>query len=129
MKNQKASVKKSSVLTNAIIAGAIAGLSSLNANASSNLFSYTSLGSGAALRSELLNISASPLKVSELECGKTKGDSTHKTGEHKCGDKKTAEHKCGDKKTGEHKCGEGKCGDKKKETKTSTTTQEKTIKK
>jgi uncharacterized low-complexity protein len=96
---------KTSVLTNAIIAGAIAGLSSLNASASGNLFTYSSLGSGAELRSELLNISSPALKVGELECGKSKTTA---------GKKDTT-------KMGEHKCGEGKCGESKKGAKTSTT--------
>ncbi len=111
MKNSK---NKTSILAGSLIAGAI-GLSSINAGAS-NLFNYNSLGSGAELRSELLNVNVSPLKVAELECGdKKKGaDSTKsKTGEAKCGDKK----KAAAGKTGEGKCGEGKCGDKKKATK------------
>jgi len=110
MKNSK---NKTSILTGSLIAGAI-GLTSITAGAS-NLFNYNSLGSGTELRSELLNVSASPLKVAELECGDKKkaADSKGKTGEAKCGDKK-ADSKG---KSGEGKCGEGKCGDKKKATK------------
>jgi len=108
----KNSQKTKSILKGSLIAGAI-GLTSITAGAS-NLFNYNNLGSGAELRSELLNINASPLKVAELECGDKKKEGT-KTGEQKCGDKKKAADSKG--KTGEAKCGEGKCGDKKKTTK------------
>ena len=108
MKNSK---NKTSILTGSLIAGAI-GLTSITAGAS-NLFNYNALGSGAELRSELLNSNVSPLKVAELECGDKKkaGDTKGKTGEQKCGDKKKTADSKG--KTGEGKCGEGKCGDKK----------------
>jgi len=110
----KNSQKTTSILKGSLIAGAI-GLTSITAGAS-NLFNYNALGSGAELRSELLNLNASPLKVAELECGdKKKEGDKGKAGEQKCGDKKKAADSKG--KTGEAKCGEGKCGDKKKTTK------------
>ncbi len=109
--------KKKTILAGSVIAGAILGLSNITANATS-LTSYSTLGSGAEVRSELLN-TPSATNAFELACGaKAKdakcGDKTKakdgKCGEGKCGDKK----KDGKGKSKDGKCGEGKCGEKKK---------------
>lgn len=114
MKSQKKSSERS-LLTASIIAGALTSLTSLNANAN-QLFNYSSLGTGAEVRSELLNTSNSGSKVIELECGNKSTEKTNsKTPEAKCGDKNkkktTTNNNTTQKgKTSEGKCGEGKCG-------------------
>lgn len=121
------------LITGTILSGALFGASSLNA---AEMFSYNDLGSGAELRSELLNASNSGMKAFEATCGEKKAEGDSKAAEHKCGEGKCGEGKCGEKKAegdtkaagksdeskaAEHKCGEGKCGgehgDAKKETK------------
>lgn len=118
---------KKSILAGSVIASAILGLTSINANATS-LTSYSALGSGAEVRSELLS-TPSAINAFELTCGEKGKTSDTKTKDAKCGDKakakdgKCGEGKCGDKKKDgkgkakDGKCGEGKCGDKKKATK------------
>jgi len=115
MKNQKKSSERS-LLTASIIAGALTSLTSISANANT-LFNYASLGTGAEIRSELLNSSHSNSKVIELECGNKsneKSNANSKTGEAKCGDKNKKKSSTGNTsqkgKTTEGKCGEGKCG-------------------
>jgi len=108
---------KSRLLKTVVIGGMIAGASSLSANAD-NLFNYGDLGSGAEIRSNLLEQYGSPVStanlpgdylVSEAKCGESK------CGEGKCGEEKKAEKgkeaKKGESKTTEAKCGEGKCGE------------------
>jgi uncharacterized low-complexity protein len=90
---------KKSMLAGSLIASAILGLSNLGANAST-LTTYSALGSGAEIRSELLNIAPSNSNRIELTCGAK--DST----------------KAGHGKAKDGKCGEGKCGDHKKDAKT-----------
>lgn len=108
---------KKSILAGSVIASAILGLSNITASAT-NLTSYSPLGSGAEVRSELIN-TPSAINAFELACGAKSKDA-------KCGDKakakdgKCGEGKCGDKKKDgkgkakDGKCGEAKCGDKKK---------------
>jgi uncharacterized low-complexity protein len=117
---------KKTILTGTMIATAILGGASMKAN-TSNLFDFTSLGSGSEVRSVLLNSAPSAVKIMDLNCGEKKdaktadtkkaGDSKAKDGkcgEGKCGDKKTADtKKATDSKAKDGKCGEGKCGDKK----------------
>lgn len=107
---------KKSILAGSLIASAFIGLSNINVNAST-LTNYSSLGSGAEVRSNLLSGASSALKVLELKCGDSAKTKHSKGKDGKCG-----EGKCGDKKHEgkgkDGKCGEGKCGaDKKKETK------------
>jgi len=102
---------KKSILAGSLIASAFIGLSNINANASA-LSNYSSLGSGAEVRSSLLNEASSALKAIELKCAdsaKTKHakGKDGKCGEGKCGDKKK-DASCGDKKK------DASCGDKKK---------------
>jgi uncharacterized low-complexity protein len=89
--------------TKNILSGALfgaAGLTSLSANSSTD---FNNLGSGAEIRSVLLNNSAKSYgeNTFEMACGK----------DHKCGKDSTAT------KSADHKCGDAKCGDKKKEAK------------
>jgi uncharacterized low-complexity protein len=84
-----------------------------------HLFEYDNLGSGAELRSELLQMNSERYKTFEMKCGDKKTEvskknksSEAKCGEGKCGADKKAEAKKKDKatKSVEAKCGEGKCG-------------------
>jgi uncharacterized low-complexity protein len=107
---------KKSILAGSVIASAFIGLSSISVNAAT-LTNYSSLGSGAELRSTLLKETTSLAKTLDLKCG-----DTTKTHQSKGKDGKCGEGKCGDKKKEgkgkDGKCGEGKCGDgKKKDTK------------
>lgn len=103
---------KKVMFTGSVIAGAIMGVGSLETQALTN---YSPLGSGAEVRTSLLDGAPSALNALEIKCG-GKGDEkkseTGKMNEAKCGDNKKAEGK-----STEHKCGEGKCGDKKDSTK------------
>jgi len=117
MKNKKA--KKSNVLKGAILTGVIAGLTPLSAN-SSSLFSYDVLGSGAEVRTQILEEKTVSGTVYELKCGGEKKETKEKEkGKTKKGEaKKGKETKATEAKCGEGKCGEGKCGAEKKEGKT-----------
>lgn len=101
---------KGMVFAGSMIAGALLNVS---ANGTVNNFDeFQSLGSGAELRSELLNQPADNLFASlELKCGdKNKADMKKESSK----DAKATESKSKDAKCGEGKCGEGKCGDKEK---------------
>lgn len=89
--------KNKAIFSGSIVAGAILGLTSLQANA--NPVAYSHLGTGAAVRNELLNGSRTSLGTFELKCAAKGDSSTAKMGKSKDG-----------------KCGEGKCGDKKMNT-------------
>ncbi len=119
MKNNKLNIIAGSLIT-----GAIVSTASLSGNAS-NLFSFESLGSGAEIRTSLLNkaMTDHSLNTFELKCGEqSKADTTKpaaKKAEGKTKDAKCGEGKCGEKKadtnksenkTKDAKCGEGKCG-------------------
>ena len=110
--------KKKNILTGSIVAGALLAVTGFNANAA-NLFSYSNLGTGEAVRTNLLNRENSS-KMFELSCGEKKAASdssmSNKMKDGKCGEGKCGEGKCGDKmkKAKDGKCGEGKCGDKMK---------------
>lgn len=129
MNNQNRNIK-GVLLTGALLAGAVLGTP--KAISAENLFNFGSLGSGAELRSALLN--SSPNRNLEMKCGNKHSSKTKaadakskdaKCGEGKCGDKKDSskvkDAKCGEKKmeskTKDAKCGEGKCGDKKTDAK------------
>ncbi|VAW27444.1 hypothetical protein MNBD_BACTEROID07-1975 [hydrothermal vent metagenome] len=118
--------KRNSLLTGVILAGALATFTIANVDA--RPATTRVLGSGAELRSEIidLNVIASPENVFELKCG-AGNETTGKKAEKKLENGKTVESKCGaDKKaeagkkaakktekkskTTEGKCGQGKCG-------------------
>jgi len=116
-------IKKKSLITGSMIAGALFATANLNANAA-DLFRFSNLGTGEEVRSQLLGSSSNALHL-ELKCGeKGKADSTaaKKGKDGKCGEGKCGEGKCGGaKKAGDKKdsakkkgkdgkCGEGKCG-------------------
>lgn len=132
--NTMKNTTKNIMLTGSLVIGSAIGLSGLNAQAGESL-SYTDLGSGSELRSELLHSPSADLRAYEMSCGEAtkteaKKDSKSKEmkcGEGKCGEKK-AEKKDTDKtkdakadvksekaqkdsKSKEAKCGEGKCGE------------------
>ena len=123
MKNNKLNIVAGSLVTGIVISAA-----ALSAPAS-NLFSYESLGSGAEVRSTLLEkaMNDHDLHLFEMKCGEeSKSDTTKsatkpaaKKGDSKTTDAKCGEGKCGEKKgdakkteskTKDAKCGEGKCG-------------------
>jgi len=87
-------IKKKSLLTGSLIAGALFATTSFTANAS-DLFRFEHLGSADAVRTNLLPSNANTSNTLELTCGKGKSDSTMKKGK-------------------DGKCGEGKCGEGKK---------------
>jgi uncharacterized low-complexity protein len=113
---------KKTILTGTVIATAILGAANMKAN-TSDLFDFTSLGSGSEVRANLVNAVPSAVKFSDLSCGEKKDAKTTdtKAKDGKCGEAKTKDGKCGDKKDAktsdakskDGKCGEGKCGEKK----------------
>lgn len=123
MKTKK--VKQTGLLKTVVLSGMIAGALPFAANAN-DLFNYGDLGSGAEVRSSLLDKYGSPLNayqnqatdyiLGEAKCGEGK------CGEGKCGEgEKKAEAKKGEAKkaetkTTEAKCGEAKCGEGEKKT-------------
>lgn len=118
--NTKKFRKSAAIVTGTIVAGTF----SVSAQAGqANLFEYQNLGSGAELRSELLEMNSARYKTFEMKCGGDKTEakkdksSEAKCGEGKCGgeDKKDTtkgkkEAKKAEAKNAEAKCGEGKCG-------------------
>lgn len=84
--------KKKSLLTGSLLAGALLGMASLQADASP-LFRFNELGTGATVRSQLLDGNAATTRTLELKCGKDSTAAKSKSKEGKCG-----EGKCGDKK-------------------------------
>lgn len=103
---------KKPILAGSLVAGAIITASCFTVNAN-DLTSYSSLGSGAELRSELLGTATGDAAAFELKCG----EKDKKTADTKAGDAKATDSKGKEGKCGEGKCGEGKCGHKKKESK------------
>ena len=102
--------KKKSILASSLIAGAIIAVSSFSASAA-GMFNYNNLGTGEAVRANLLN-RIDGGKNFELKCGK-KGK-TDSTMSKKGKDGKCGEGKCGDKKKTMKKGKDGKCGATKK---------------
>ncbi len=105
------------IITGTIMSGALLGTTTANAT---DIFNYDDLGSGAELRSDLLDASNTGFKSPEAKCGEGKcGDekaetkaADHKCGEGKCGEEKaSAKEESSEAKAAEHKCGEGKCGE------------------
>jgi len=122
MENKK--TKKASILKGAILTGVIAGLTPLSVN-SSALFTYDVLGSGAEVRTQILEEKTSDGTVYELKCGTEKKEDPKKKGETEKSEATKAEKKgkSTEAKCGEGKCGEGKCGAEKKEGKTEKSTE------
>lgn len=141
--------EKSRSLKSILFTGSVVTASLLSAGTASahttNPFSYTDLGSGAQLRTTLLDNLVSQKYNLDLACGEKSKDNSKndskskdaKCGEGKCGDSKTKDHNCGgkedstkmktsdmkkmnDSKSKDAKCGEGKCGDSKSNEKKST---------
>ena len=133
MKSDKKILKSASVIFGALLTTSLAAAPA----ASMDLLAYNDLGSGAQVRSHLIDMNANQLnqsdattfKFGELKCGEgEKGETAKatsesdesKTGEAKCGEGKCGEGKKGEtaeassksdeSKTSEAKCGEGKCG-------------------
>lgn len=132
---------KRNLLKGTMVAGALLSVTALSATPnSSNLFEYTSLGSGAEVRTEILHSNSNPLNTFEAKCGEETGKKAEKAtkksaakegkskeakcGEASCGEgdkkadakkasaKKTTEKKSeAESKSKEQKCGEGKCGE------------------
>lgn len=133
-------IKRKTMITGSLIAGAVLGTGSLSA-AKTNLFNYNDLGSGSVVRAKLLNQTEVDYKafLLELNCGeKPKKETEVKKNETKKAENKSKEAKCGEGKCGENKdkqskdlkaetqaksdttakeskskeakCGEGKCG-------------------
>lgn len=122
MKKDKKIFKSATLITGVLLTGSLATFAASNGN--QNLFEYSSMGSGAEVRSEILDMNAPNILSNET---------TYKFGEGKCGEGKCGEGKCGgdekkeaktakkgakaettkaaDAKTAEAKCGEGKCGE------------------
>lgn len=102
---------KKSIITGALVAGALFGGMSLSA-ATTSLFQFEELGTGAQVRSQLLNqaLAGNTGITLEMKCGAsgTTGTTTPST------DAKKKDDKSSDAKCGDGKCGDGKCGDKKK---------------
>ena len=103
---------KKAILTSAVLATVLA----TGTIKATNLFDFSSLGSGSEVRSTLLSSPAKALKAFDLNCGDKKDAA--KTAEAKCGDKKAKDAKCGDSKSKDAKCGDkkakdAKCGDSK----------------
>ena len=109
------------------MAGALIGFTPSDVEAS-NLFDYNNLGSGAELRSELMEKNHSGInsdhimyhpetyKMDDMKCGGEEKKSKKSKKEAKAAEDKTSESKCG-----EGKCGEGKCGGDDKSKKSDTT--------
>ncbi|MFA6598339.1 MAG: hypothetical protein WCS69_11490 [Ignavibacteriaceae bacterium] len=116
MKNQQNQIAKHIFLTGSFIAGSVLGFGAATTTNAENLFGFRNLGSGADLRTSLLESSSS--KTLELKCGgKTKTSET-KSADAKCGNKPEKTTKASETKSKDAKCGEGKCGsDKKVDTK------------
>ena len=97
MEKKERNISKN-LLRGTLIAGAFLSVGSLNAAPVSNLFSYDVMGSGAEVRSEILNhAGSSAMNNFELNCGEKSTDSKAKEakcGEGKCGDKKEAKTTC-----------------------------------
>jgi len=124
MKKDKKILKSASIVAGALLTTTVAASPSQGPD----ILAYNDLGSGAEVRSHLIDVNssrvsgeeASTYKFAEMKCG---GD-PKKEGEAKKGDAKAAtagESKDAEGKCGEGKCGEGKCGgdDKKAEATTS----------
>ena len=136
MKKEKNILKSASILTGAILTSSFTTFAANEANA--GVPDYTSMGSGAEVRSEIMNFNAPDIlhseknyKFGELKCGegkcgegKSEEEKESKKKEEKKSEAKESEVKKSETakkegkkkakeaegKTSEAKCGEGKCG-------------------
>ncbi len=114
MKTHKTNLKTSALFAGALVTGTAAAALAANVNDMNSLLSFSDLGTGSELRTELIesNLRAlegidainhrNTIKFSELKCG-----------EGSCGEADTEAKTDSTKnegKTDESKCGEGKCG-------------------
>jgi len=118
MNNNEKKTLKNILLTGSIVAGSVIGLSGLQANATET-FKYSELGSGAELRTELLQTSSSDLRTIDMSCGEDSKKDKKEMKQNKAAKAEKADKAAkADKKEGaameskstEQKCGEGKCG-------------------
>ena len=124
MKTEKKILKSASIIAGALLTTTLAA----SPSAGMNILAYNDLGSGAQLRSHLVDANsiqskqseATTYKFGELKCGE--GEKEGEKTEAKKADAKTSDAKKADvksekkteateEKTKEAKCGEGKCGE------------------
>ena len=98
MKSDKKANKSAAFIAGALLSGTVA----LNPVSGMNLLAYNDLGSGAQLRTHLVDANSQPQEKPAKKT-KTKAKTTDKKA-------KAAETKSTEAKCGEGKCGEGKCG-------------------
>lgn len=108
MNKQQNQLAKHIFLTGSFITGSVLGLGAATTTNAESHFGFRSLGSGAELRSSLLESSTN--RNFELKCGSKTESSETKTADAKCGSK-TSEAKCGNKAS-EAKAKDAKCGSK-----------------
>jgi hypothetical protein len=112
MKRDKKILKSASILTGAALTTSLTAFAAANTDA--EIPQHTSMGSGAEVRSEIMNLNAPDIinhetsyKFGELKCGEGEGEGEKAK-------KKKSKGEKGEKaegKTSEAKCGEGKCGE------------------
>ena len=116
--------ERKSILKGVVISGMIAGTVPAMAANTNDLLNFDVIGSGAELRTQLLEQYGSPIDAVN------QNSENYFVGEAKCGENKCGEGKCGkegkkegkkeakkagkSEKTGEAKCGENTCGEKSK---------------
>ena len=105
MKSDKKILKSASVVAGALISTSLAASPSLGGD----LLAYNDLGSGAQVRSHLIDVNINQAKQAEA--------TAYKFGELKCGEGKCGEGKCGEDKKKEAKKKDAKKGDAKAEAK------------
>jgi len=121
MKTDKKILKSASLVAGALITTSLAGAPS----AGPDILAYNDLGSGAQVRSHLIDVNTNQLngdraaafkfgelKWGEGKCGEGKKEAK-KEGDDKAkkGASKATEAKATESKAAESKCGEGKCGE------------------
>ena len=122
MKSDKKILKSASIVAGALLTTSLVAASSVGPD----ILAYNDLGSGAEVRSHLIDANSnqvspeesSAYKFAEMKCG----EDSKKEGEAKAEETKAAT--AAESKDAEGKCGEGKCGDDKKAE--TTTTESKT---
>lgn len=123
MSENKSLKKLGKLAGSTLMVSVIAGLGGLTSQA--HAVSYSSLGTGAEVRSALNSLNSSNKAPAELKCAaesNTTAKSADKAKEAKCGEGKCGGDKvkakdaksAADSKSVEAKCGEGKCGGDKK---------------
>ena len=118
MKTNRSNLKSAILITSTVVGGTALSFGANGTNAN-ELLEYSSLGSGAQLRTEILdNNRISSKALERMNSETTVKFSELKCGEGKCGeDKKEATkeskkegEKAEESKAGESKCGENTCG-------------------